>query len=138
MPHETKQLPERPDATTPDGSEVRLLLSLTGGSAAHFTLAPGQTSVPVRHRTVQEIWFVVNGTGEMWRRDDQGEQTTPLAPGTCLAIPVGITFQFRCTGDHRLEVVGITMPPWPGDGEAMRGEGPWVATVTPGPGLAPA
>src|SRR3954454_17983452 len=56
MAFDTKVLPVEVDATAPDGSDVRLLLSLAGGSAAHFELDSGQTSVAVRHRSVEEIW----------------------------------------------------------------------------------
>ena len=136
MPFETTPLPAEPDAIAPDGSSVRILAALGAGSAAHFELAPGQTSVAVRHRTVEEIWFVTGGAGEMWRGDDHGEQTVVLAPGTCLTIPVGTAFQFRCTSNDPLAVFGVTMPPWPGDGEAIRADGPWPPTVAEGPGLA--
>ena len=63
----TTPLPARPDATAPDGSDVRILLGLAGGGMAHFELAPGATSRAVTHRTVEEIWFIVGGRGEMWR-----------------------------------------------------------------------
>ena len=59
--YETKTLGERVDATAPDGTAVRLLLSLAGGSMAHFELPAGAVSHAVTHRTVEEIWFVVSG-----------------------------------------------------------------------------
>ena len=37
----TRYLPADPDTTAPDGSQVRVLLSLAAGSAAHFQLATG-------------------------------------------------------------------------------------------------
>ena len=46
---ETKALSFEPDVTAPDGSEVRILLSLAGGSMAHFELAAGKTSIAVAH-----------------------------------------------------------------------------------------
>src|SRR5271165_5959763 len=51
----TMTLPDGHDAIAPDGSEVRVLLSLKGGSMAHFRLPAGQVSRAVRHRTVEEI-----------------------------------------------------------------------------------
>ena len=48
----TKHLPVEPDAVAPDGSNVRLLLSLHRGSVAHFELAPGATSKAVSHRKI--------------------------------------------------------------------------------------
>ena len=53
----TKILGPEPDATAPDGAAVRLLLSLPGGSMAHFVLPAGAVSHAVTHRTVEEIWY---------------------------------------------------------------------------------
>jgi mannose-6-phosphate isomerase-like protein (cupin superfamily) len=133
----TKQISADPDATAPDGAMVRVLLALDRGSMAHFSLAPGQTSVPVHHKSVEEIWFVVAGRGEMWRRVGDQEDVVELAPGVCLTIPLGTRFQFRSGEDSPLEVVGVTMPPWPLDRvEAVRSDvAKWEPTLTPGPGL---
>jgi mannose-6-phosphate isomerase-like protein (cupin superfamily) len=126
------RIPAEADAIAPDGSEVRVLLGLAGGGMGHFRLAPGETSVAVRHRTVEEIWLVVGGAGQMWRRLGDEERTDDLEPGVCLTIPLGTTFQFRCFGPDPLEIVGVTMPPWPGPDEAIRAEGPWEPTLEPG------
>jgi mannose-6-phosphate isomerase-like protein (cupin superfamily) len=124
---ETMRLPVRPDAVAPDGSDVRVLLRLARGSMAHFELAAGRTSRAVAHRTVDEIWYVVSGQGEMWRRQADQEQTVPLEPGTCLSIPAGTHFQFRAAETAPLTAVAVTMPPWPGDDEAYEVPGPWPA-----------
>ena len=108
----TKQLPAEPTVTAPDGSHVRELLSLHSGSAAHFELPPGAVSRAGRHRTVDEIWFILAGCGEMWRRDDGREEVVPLHPDLCLTIPVGTSFQFRTVGDSPLSAFAVTMPPW--------------------------
>jgi len=126
---ETGRLPELPDVAAPDGSDVRMLLGLGGGGMAHFQLAPGETSVAVTHRTVEEIWYVVEGEGEMWRRQGEREEVTPLSAGTCLTIPLGTTFQFRATGEVPLSAVAVTMPPWPGEDEAVVASGRWTPTV---------
>jgi mannose-6-phosphate isomerase-like protein (cupin superfamily) len=122
-----------PDAVAPDGSQVRILAALGRGSVAHFELAPGHTSVAVAHRTVEEIWFFLRGSGEMWRRLDGGEDVVAVDAGVCVTIPVGTHFQFRSFGPEPLAAVGVTMPPWPGAGEAYFVEGRWAATVPPGP-----
>jgi mannose-6-phosphate isomerase-like protein (cupin superfamily) len=118
-------LPDECDVLAPDGSEVRILLARPDGSMAHFRLQPGQVSRAVRHRTVEEIWYVIRGTGEMWRGAGDEQSYASLAAGVCLTIPRGISFQFRATGDEPLEVVGVTMPPWPGPDEAEPVQGPW-------------
>ena len=118
------QLPGAPDLTAPDGSDVRILLSTCNGSMAHFELRGGQTSKAIVHQTVEEMWYCVGGSGEMWRKCGDGESVTPLAEGTCLTIPVGTHFQFRA-GDKGLSAVAITMPPWPGEDEAVFVDGLW-------------
>ncbi len=123
---QTKMLPEAHDVIAPDGSQVRILCSMAGGSMAHFQLAPGQVSRAVRHRTVEEIWYVLSGDGEMWRGGPDGEDVTALRPGLCLTIPVGHGFQFRALGEVGLTVVAVTMPPWPGDDEADPVVGRWA------------
>jgi mannose-6-phosphate isomerase-like protein (cupin superfamily) len=121
-----RRLPAEPDAIAPDGSAVRLLAALGGGSMAHFELAAGQTSAPVRHRTVEELWYFVGGRGEMWRRAPDGTETVDaVEAGVSLDIPLGTSFQFRALGDRPLRAVGVTMPPWPGDDEAERVPGRW-------------
>ena len=126
---ETMRLPPRPDAVAPDGSDVRVLLHLAGGSMAHFELGPRQTSIAVTHQSVEEIWLVLSGRGEMWRRQGNREEVVSLEPGVCLTIPRNTHFQFRSLGDGPLAAVGVTMPPWPGEGEASNVHGPWTPTV---------
>ncbi|MBO0730312.1 MAG: cupin domain-containing protein [Acidimicrobiaceae bacterium] len=120
----------------PDGSEVRVLVGLAGGGLAHFRLYPRAVSVAVHHRSVEEIWYVVSGRGQMWRKNEEDEEIVDLEPGVSLTIPLKTHFQFRAVGPDPLDVIGVTMPPWPGDNEAIRSQGPWTATVEAGPGLA--
>jgi mannose-6-phosphate isomerase-like protein (cupin superfamily) len=128
-PFDTKKLPSAADVAAPDGSEVRLLLSLAGGSMAHFQLQAGQVARAVRHRTVEEIWYFLSGQGEMWRSDGTSESTTPVSAGICVTIPVGTAFQFRAAAHGKLAAIAITMPPWPGTDEAELVEGKWTPAV---------
>jgi mannose-6-phosphate isomerase-like protein (cupin superfamily) len=125
----TKRLPDTPDVTAPDGSAVRILLGLDRGGMAHFELAPGQIAKAVTHRTVEEIWFILSGRGRMWRKSATREEVVELVPGLCLTIPLGTHFQFRCDGSEPLAAVAVTMPPWPGENEAVAVAGIWPATV---------
>jgi mannose-6-phosphate isomerase-like protein (cupin superfamily) len=124
-PFSDRLLPEASDVIAPDGSEVRLLASNHAGSMAHFRLLPGQISQAVAHRSVEELWYVVSGTGAIWRKRGDEEMVLPLAAGQSLSIPVGAQFQFRCDGGEPLNIVGVTMPPWPGMDEAYAVEGKW-------------
>lgn len=125
----TQSLPVDPTVLAPDGSEVRVLLGLAGGGMAHFRLAPGQVARAVTHRTVEEIWFILEGSGEMWRRQDGCEEVVALQPGLCLTIPVGTHFQFRAGASQGVSAVAVTMPPWPGPEEAVFVAGPWEANA---------
>lgn len=124
----TMRLPARPTAVAPDGSDVRALLALRTGSMAHFELGAGRVARAVTHRTVEEVWFVVAGRGEMWRRQGEREETVALEPGVCLTIPLGTHFQFRASPTEAIAAVGVTMPPWPGESEAVAVRGPWEAS----------
>ena len=126
---ETRLLPVRSDVAAPDGSEVRILLGLKGGGMAYFSLAPGQTSKAVTHRTIEEIWFFVSGRGQMWRKQGSRETVEDVEAGACVTIPLGVRFQFRSVGGEPLAAVAVTMPPWPGEDEAVVVEGIWEPNV---------
>ena len=122
---ETRYLPEPYDCLAPDGSEIRLLAATERGSSVHCTLPPGGVSLAVAHHHVDEIWFFIEGQGEVWRRDDDSEETIEARPGASLTIPTGTRFQFRNTGEEPLRFLITTMPPWPGDDEAYRVDDHW-------------
>jgi len=121
----TKVLGTDVDAKAPDGSDVRLLLQMTRGSMAHFSLDPRHVSKAVAHRTIEEIWYFLRGQGRMWRRLGPNEDVVDVYPGVSITIPTGAKFQFRNDGDEPLEAIGVTMPPWPGPDEAVEVEGIW-------------
>jgi len=133
MDFSTVKLPAQPTESAPDGSEVRILLSLPGGSMAHFRLAAGAVSKAVCHRSVDELWYVVAGRGEMWRRQGAREEVIALEPGVCLSIPAGTHFQFRAHGSEALAAVAVTMPPWPGADEATPVAGHYTSSPCPSP-----
>jgi mannose-6-phosphate isomerase-like protein (cupin superfamily) len=130
---QTKPLPPNRDAVAPDGSDVRILLQVGGGGLAHFELAARHTSVAIRHRSVEEIWYFLSGRGEMWRKSGDDEEVVAVSSGVCITIPLGTAFQFRASGEESLAAIGATIPPWPGSGEAAIASGPWEPTIEPGP-----
>jgi mannose-6-phosphate isomerase-like protein (cupin superfamily) len=119
---------ERPDAIAPDGSEVRLLCRVSGASTAEFLLPPSTVSRAVHHRTVEEVWFILEGEGQIWRSRADESVYVALTPGTSVTIPVGTIFQFM-SAQEPLRVLGVTVPPWPGDAEAVPADGPWTPTA---------
>ena len=124
MAFATAGCPTSPDAIAPDGAEVRLLCRVAGGSMAHFRLPPGRVlegggAPHGRGALVRDA-----GEGELWRRGRGGEEVVALRPGVAVSIPVGTVFQFRAAADSEVAIVGVTMPPWPGDDEAV--PAPWA------------
>jgi mannose-6-phosphate isomerase-like protein (cupin superfamily) len=122
----TAELGEAYDVLAPDTSEIRLLVSTSGCSMAHGTLPPGRVSLAVVHRTVEEVWYVTEGRGQVWRKLGSQEEVVDVAPGTALTIPTGTHFQFRTIGPEPLRFVMCTMPPWPGEEEAVRVADYWA------------
>jgi mannose-6-phosphate isomerase-like protein (cupin superfamily) len=111
-----------PDAIAPDGSEIDYrVLNAERASLVEVTLPAGQTSRPVRHRTVEEIWYFLSGSGEVWvqSQDGMAEETRSVKPGDTVVIPTGGAFQFRAHGAGPLRFLCYTSPPWPGDDEAV-------------------
>jgi mannose-6-phosphate isomerase-like protein (cupin superfamily) len=127
-PWQTKDLPQRPDYLAPDGSEIRLLPECAAGGLAHCTLPADATTRAVRHRTVDEVWYGLAGSGEVWRSDGS-EEVVRIEPETCLTIPAGTSFQFRADRGAPLAILIGTFPRWPGPDEAVPVAGPWQASA---------
>lgn len=68
----------------------------------------------MRHRTVEEVWYFLSGSGQVWL---DGE-TLQVGEGSTVVIPTGAAFQFRTLGDEPLRFLCFTSPPWPGNDEA--------------------
>jgi mannose-6-phosphate isomerase-like protein (cupin superfamily) len=124
-PWVTVDLAERYDYLAPDGSEIRLLPTYDNGGLAHCRLAAGRTSRAVRHRTVQEVRYVLAGKGQVWRARDADEEVVDVETDTGLTIPTGVSFQFRAGSSSPLEILIGTFPRWPGQDEAEPVGGYW-------------
>jgi mannose-6-phosphate isomerase-like protein (cupin superfamily) len=122
----TMLLPKERTVVAPDGCDVRVLLALGGGGMAQFELAAGKISGAIVHRTVEEIWFVTAGRGQMWRKQGRCEEVVTLEPGVCITIPLDTHFQIRASNVEAVSAIAITMPPWPGEAEAIAVTGPWI------------
>lgn len=115
---------EAPDATAPDGAEIRVLIDRPQGatrlSLAEASVKPGERTACVSHRTIEEIWYIVRGTGVFHRLSLDGgeEQAVKVAPGDALLVPTGYRFWVENTGPTDLVFLCCDTPPWPGAGEA--------------------
>jgi mannose-6-phosphate isomerase-like protein (cupin superfamily) len=114
----------------PDGSEIRLLIDHSHGagraSLVEVTLLAGQVSRPVWHRQVEEIWYVLEGHGQVWRCpfgiDPASVEPLAVGPGDALTIPTRWRFQFSTSSGEGLRFLCFTTPPWPGADEARSAE----------------
>ena len=118
------RLPEKPDAIAPDGTLVRLLAALAGGSLAHFELPAGRRFA---------CGHPSHGRGNLVfrrrRRPDLAPARREGERHRCRArrLPddsARTHFQFRATRKPPLAFLAATMPPWPGETEAFRVAGP--------------
>ncbi len=123
-----------PDTIAPDGSEIRFLMppppaarercappdrGARTASLVEVRLPAGERSLPIRHRTVEEIWYVIAGSGLLWRRAPDGaERDDALEPGRTFVIPTGWAFSFSAARAADLVFLCHTSPPWPGAEEA--------------------
>jgi mannose-6-phosphate isomerase-like protein (cupin superfamily) len=117
-------VPSEPDVIAPDGSLIGLLAVGESASMVHCTLPAAAVTRAVRHRSVEELWFVIAGSGVLWH----GGETVELRRGVSVVIDRGVPFQFRA-GHGGLALVIATIPPWPGGDEAEPADGPWAPTV---------
>lgn len=134
--HSSFQIPalavrsDLPDVTAPDGSEIRLLIDqrhqASAASMVEVTLPAGQVSRPVWHQNVEEVWYVLQGQGEVWRcppdTDPAFYAAVAVKPGDSLVIPPRWRFQFSASDSEELRFLCFTVPPWPGDDEAQPAE----------------
>jgi mannose-6-phosphate isomerase-like protein (cupin superfamily) len=112
----------------PDGSTVRVLTRTQRASVVHISLAPGAISRAVRHQSVEEIWYCLQGCGQLWRSNDAGSRTDALAPGALFTLAPQTCFQFRNDGSGEMQILITTVPPWPGAQEAEACGQYWVPT----------
>ena len=106
-----------PDDVAPDGSLVYYReLGARCASLVEIRLPPGESSTPVKHRTVEEIWYFLAGTGSV----TVGGKVRNVGPGDTVVIPTGVVFSFRNASDSEpLRFLCYTSPPWPGADEAI-------------------
>jgi mannose-6-phosphate isomerase-like protein (cupin superfamily) len=112
-PVEIRSLEAAEPFTTADGSTIRELLGLPTAavrnqSLAEATLGPGQATEPHYHREAEEIYFLLDGTGEM----EVGGERRTVSTGDAILIPPGAWHQIRATADHPLRFLCCCSPPY--------------------------
>ena len=107
-----RNLAEAEPFTTADGSTIRELLGLPTApvrnqSLAEATLEPGQATERHYHAETEEIYYLVEGSGEMELDGDR----RPVSPGDAILIPPGAWHQITA-GEERLRFLCCCAPPY--------------------------
>lgn len=101
---------------TADGSEIRELLAhrnscIRWQSLAEARLAPGQATTPHRHLRTEEIYYVLEGTGQM----TIDAETRSVERGDAIAIPPGARHTIVNSGAETLKFLCCCAPPYEHD-----------------------
>jgi mannose-6-phosphate isomerase-like protein (cupin superfamily) len=83
--------------TTKDGSTIRELHQTEAQSLAEATLDPGQATERHYHRRTEEIYFLLEGEGEMEVDGDRRH----VGAGEAVLIPAGAWHQIRAESPLR-------------------------------------
>lgn len=108
---DVQNIDDVPASITKDGSEIRELLayrnsSIRNQSLAEARLPSGGRTVAHRHLLTEEIYYVLEGHGEMLL---DGE-SRPVGPGDAIAIPPGALHQMTNTGQAVLKFLCCCAP----------------------------
>ena len=95
--------------TTKDGSTIRELHHTEEQSLAEATLEPGQATERHYHARTEEIYFVLDGVGEM---EVDGERRR-VVPGDAVLIPPGAWHRIRA--ETPLRFLCTCAPPYSHD-----------------------
>jgi mannose-6-phosphate isomerase-like protein (cupin superfamily) len=100
-----------PAFTTKDGSEIRELLAHRNSCIRHQSLAearvaPGASTAPHYHPLAEEIYYILEGTGQM----RLGTETQAVGPGDAIAIPPGQVHTITCTSTTLLKFLCCCAP----------------------------
>jgi mannose-6-phosphate isomerase-like protein (cupin superfamily) len=93
---------------TKDGSAIRELHHTAAQSLAEATLEPGQATERHYHRSTEEIYFVVKGSGDMEVDGD----TKRIRPGDAVLIPAGAWHSLVNDGTSELRILCCCVPPY--------------------------
>lgn len=96
---------------TPHGSEIRPLIDrttapITQCSLAEETLPPGKTVTPHTHEVLEEIYYILSGSGVM----TIGEESQAVSAGDAIYIPKNKVHSLRNTGAEDMKILLVCGP----------------------------
>ncbi len=108
---EVRNLDKAVPFTTKDGSTIRELLGprtapVQNQSLAEATLGPGQATERHYHAVSEELYYVVEGEGEM----EVDGQRARVGPGDAILIPPGAWHQLRASAGGQIRILCCCAP----------------------------
>ena len=96
---------------TPHGSEIRPLMDrtiapITQCSLAEEILPPGKTVTPHQHEVLEEIYYIVSGSGVM----TVGEEAREVSAGDAIYIPKNNIHKLTNTGEEDMRILLVCGP----------------------------
>ncbi|HLG14683.1 MAG TPA: cupin domain-containing protein [Blastocatellia bacterium] len=96
---------------TPHGSEIRPLIdrttsNITQCSLAEEMLPPGRAVTPHSHGSIEEIYYILGGAGEM----TVGGERRAVGPGDAVFIPRGHAHTLMNTGSEPIRLLLVCGP----------------------------
>jgi mannose-6-phosphate isomerase-like protein (cupin superfamily) len=96
---------------TPHGSEIRPLIDrttspITQCSLAEETLPPGKTVTPHTHEVLEEIYYILSGSGVM----TIGNESRAVSGGDAIYIPVNHTHSLTNTDSKEMKILLVCGP----------------------------
>jgi mannose-6-phosphate isomerase-like protein (cupin superfamily) len=75
---------------------------------------------------MDEMWVIIEGGCELWRRSGDGEDIETLKATTATSIPAEVDFQYR-TADRAMKILVATFPRFRMENWSPAAGGPWGA-----------
>ncbi|HZS05798.1 MAG TPA: cupin domain-containing protein [Blastocatellia bacterium] len=96
---------------TPHGSEIRPLIDrttspITQCSLAEETLPPGKAVTPHHHEVLEEIYYILSGSGVM----TVGAESREVGPGDAIYIPRNNRHTLTNTGREEMRLLLVCGP----------------------------
>jgi mannose-6-phosphate isomerase-like protein (cupin superfamily) len=96
---------------TPHGSKIRPLMDrttspITQCSLAEETLPPGKTVTPHHHEVLEEIYYILSGSGVMMI----GDESQAVHAGDAIYIPKHHVHTLTNTGDEEMKILLVCGP----------------------------
>lgn len=77
-------------------------------SEVFFTVVePGKASPLHKHDDTEQIYYVVDGEGELTIETEEGPLLVNIKPGDVVRMPVGTMHRARCLGDQNLRYLVV-------------------------------